>query len=215
MADERPSFLAFIQRNKPLALLGLAHLPFVVVYFISLWRYEHYQFYPFAIGAFIWLYFSRSDRGVIQLGWFGRAAILLDMLMLVFASATNWVQPVMPAAVLYCFAVTRGSREWKYPISLTYLTLLPLLLVRPPSKLDTFALHWLQENTTWLASRVLETLGHLHLQTGNIIELPDKQFLVEEACSGVQSLFTVLFLAAFIVCWNRRSLLLLLFMPAA
>jgi hypothetical protein len=90
---------------------------------------------------------------------------------------------------------------------LTYLTLLPLLLVRPPGKLDTFALHWLQENTTWLASRVLEALRRLHLHRGNIIELPDRPILVEEACSRVQSLFTVLFLAAFIVCWDRRSLL--------
>ena len=41
-------------------------------------------------------------------------------------------------------------------------------------------------------------MGYLHLRRGNIIELPDKQLLVEEACSGVQSLFTVLFLAVLI-----------------
>jgi len=80
-------------------------------------------------------------------------------------------------------------------------------LTRPPTRLDTLALHWLQENTSWLASRVLEEFGYLHLRRGNIIEVADKEFLVEEACSGVQSLFTVLFLATFIVCWHRRSLL--------
>ena len=53
----------------------------------------------------------------------------------------------------------------------------------------------------------MERFGHLHLRKGNTIELPDKQLLVEEACSGVQSLFTVLFLAALIVCWRRRGIL--------
>ena len=213
MTESRPSLTAFLAANVPLALLGLAHVPFAVVYFISLWRLEHYQFFPFAIAAFVWLYALRGDRDVIRPGWVGGIAIVLDIVVLLFAAATNWIQPTMVAITLYCFAVTRGTREWEFPIPLTRLALLPLLLVRPPSKLDTFALQWLQENTTGVASRVLESLGYLHLRRGNIIELPEKQFLVEEACSGVQSLFTVLFLAAFIVCWQRRSLLqgLLLF----
>jgi len=215
MTESRPTLTAFFAANAPLALLGLAHVPFAVVYFISLWQFEHYQFYPFAIAAFVWLYVLRGDRGVIRPGWIGWMAISLDILVLLFAATTNWIQPTMVAVTLYCFAVTRGTREWEYPIPLTRLTLLPMLLIRPPSKMDTFALQWLQESTTGVASRILDSTNYLHLRRGNIIELPEKQFLVEEACSGVQSLFTVLFLAAFIVCWQRRSLLQALFLFVA
>lgn len=207
MADSRPSIFDFLRQNIALVLLGLAHLPFLSVYFVGLWQTEHYQFYPFAVAAFLWFYITRSDRGVIRLSWLGRTAIILDMFLLVFIVATGWVELVRLAMLVFCFAVTNGSREWQYPLRLTYLTLLPMVLTRPPTRVDMLALHWLQRNTTWLASRVLEETGHLHLQRGNIIELADKEFLVEEACSGVQSLFTVLFLAALIVCWHRRSLL--------
>jgi hypothetical protein len=88
-----------------LGLLAFAHVPFVVVYFISLSRHEYYQFYPFATVAFVWLYANRFDRGIIHLGWIGRAAILLDMIVLTFAAATNWVQSVMPVVDLYCYVV--------------------------------------------------------------------------------------------------------------
>ncbi len=41
---------------------------------------------------------------------------------------------------------------------------------------------------------------------GNVLEFPGKRFLVEEACSGVQSLFTMLFLAIVITVGYRRKL---------
>ena len=215
MSVQRPSFLEFTRENPAILLIGLAHIPFAIIECIRLWRLDHYQFFPFAILAFITLYWMRADRRKIHLGWFGRAILTVDLLLLLFTSVINWGQPAMYALVLYCYTVTRGTQEWEYPLRLTRLTLFAVLLARPLRRLDETAIQWLQTQTSWLASRVLESLGFLHLQRGNVLEVADKTFLVEEACSGVQSLFTVLFLATCIVCWYRRSLLQTLLLYAA
>lgn len=215
MSDSPPTLLGFIRQNAALALLALAHLPFLTVYFAGLWQLEHYQFFPFALAAFVGLYITRADRKQIRLSWPGRVAVVICILLLLVSSLTYWPKLTAVAFVFLSFAVTSGTDDAMYPRRLTSLTLLPMILITPPRGLDLHAIFWLQQQTTWLASRVLETLGHLHLQRGNIIELPDRQLMVEEACSGVQSLFTVLFLAILIVCWRRRGLLhTLLLLPS-
>ena len=203
----RPSATTFLRENAALAFLGAAHLPFLVVYLAQLWRYEHYQFYPFAVAAFIGLYWTRIDREKIRISWSGQIAIAIDLILLPAAIVINYSPFAAAGFVLYIFAVTLGSQESDKSRSMTYLTLLPLILLRPPRRLDQVMIHWLQEQTTWLASRGVENLGYLHLRQGNVIKFPGKDFLVEEACSGVQSLFTVLFLAVVIVCWFRRKLI--------
>ena len=207
MADPRPSIASFFRQNAALFILGLAHVPFLIAYLIGLWRVEHYQFFPFAFAVLIGLYVSRVDRGSVRIDWPGRAALFLDLLLLAAAILINSPEFAAMAFVMYCFAVTRGSREWLSHRAMTSLTLLPLIVTRPPRRLDVEMIHWLQEKTTWLASSGLENLGYLHLRRGNVIEFPGHTFLVEEACSGVQSLFTVLFLAALTVCWFRRGLI--------
>jgi hypothetical protein len=37
--------------------------------------------------------------------------------------------------------------------------------------------------------------------------VPGKQFLIAEACSGVKSLFTIMFIAALVISMKRRSML--------
>lgn len=207
MNDSQPSLSNFIRQNAPLVLLAAAHLPFLAVYFAGLWRLEHYQFFPFALAAFAWLYLTRAERKPILLSWTGKAALLISIVMLIVSSMAYWPKLTAVSFVFLSFAVTSGTDDAQAPRRLTSLTLLPMILITPPRGLDLHAIFWLQQKTTWLASRVLESLGHLHLQRGNIIELPSRQLMVEEACSGVQSLFTVLFLAILIVCWQRRGLL--------
>ena len=102
-----------------------------------------------------------------------------------------------------CFA----NRDAGYDRRLTYLALLPLLVVRLPLQYDLQVISWLQRVTTAVASNILHRLGMLHFREGNLLQFPGKSFLVEEACSGVQSLFTVLFLAVLVICLKRRSII--------
>ncbi|HWA97669.1 MAG TPA: exosortase/archaeosortase family protein, partial [Pirellulales bacterium] len=71
----------------------------------------------------------------------------------------------------------------------------------------------LQSVTAVWSSRLLDTFGIMHLMTGNTVELPGNHLFVDEACSGVHSLFACVAATAFFVIWSRyrlvRSLLLL------
>jgi exosortase len=98
--------------------------------------------------------------------------------------------------------------------SLLYLLLPMLLIIRPPLSYDEFAIQKLQALTTRISSDFLNTLHFEHIRQGNIIQ-PEQgtALLVAEACSGVQSLFTLMFIASFIGIARQypvvRSLLLI------
>ena len=80
------------------------------------------------------------------------------------------------------------------------------MLLRLPFAADLQLIGWLQSITTRLASKVMHQLGIVHFRSGNVLELSDKSLLVEEACSGIQSLFAVIFVALVIVALKRRRL---------
>ena len=203
----RSVFFRTVTGQPALAFLLAAHLPFVIFYFVSLWEPRpHYQFFPFAIAAFIWLAASRRQKGNER--W-----TLLPMMLIAAdvscASLGVWFfSPWLVTAGLFlgvlawCVAnVDDGFRR-----RLTYLAVLPLLVIRLPRNGDQEIIMALQTITTKVAGQILDSFGFLHVRSGNVLEFPGKRFEVEEACSGVQSLFTVLFVGAFVVCWNRRPL---------
>jgi exosortase/archaeosortase family protein len=88
--------------------------------------------------------------------------------------------------------------------------------VRPPMGLDTDLIFALQSVATWWSSCVLDLLGVFHVAAGHVIEVVDRRLLVEEACSGIYSLFVGLTATLFYVLWVRRGWLssLLLFAAA-
>ncbi|MBC8875344.1 MAG: exosortase U, partial [Planctomycetes bacterium] len=55
-------------------------------------------------------------------------------------------------------------------------------------------------------SQMLDYLGYNHVLAGYVIQIPGHQFLVEEACSGVQTVFALLATAAVLAVWLRRPL---------
>ena len=91
------------------------------------------------------------------------------------------------------------------------------MAVRPPLGLDLDLIFALQSVATRWSSRVLDLLGVFHVAAGHVIELADRRLLVEEACSGIYSLFVALTATLFYVLWVRRGWLtsLLLFAAAA
>lgn len=188
-----------------LALLGLLHLPKLCDYYLRLWQQEHYQFFPFALGAFVWfLWTRRGDTFRLPPVAIGLAA--LDLVLVLngtFFLNSPWV--VCLGFVIWCYVVASGFEDREFDLTLGYLAILPLLTLRLPLAWDINVIQWLQRVTTAVASLLLNDFGHLHLREGNVIEFPGKRFLVADACSGVQSLFTLLFLGALISCGYRRK----------
>lgn len=188
-------------------LLTAAHLPYLAVYYAGLWQQQtHYQFFPFALVAFLCLFLQRSSS---EPGQWTLMSVLLVLCDLVCMSLGLLIDsPWMFAAGLCCslLAWCRVTSEKGYFRRLTYLALLPLLTLRLPLNMDVELIQLLQQVTTGVASRTLQRFGILHVRMGNVLDFPGKRFLVEEACSGVQSLFTILFIAALLICVQRRSL---------
>jgi exosortase len=188
-------------------LLLAAHLPFAVLHYVGTWKLEHYQFFPFAFGMFAWLFHTRRDPAMERWGWFSLALIAVDLLLL---GASVWLSsPWLAVAGMMALltAWCRASRERGYKGSLLGLSLLLILTLRLPNDLDNQLIQWLQGRTTSLASGICHRIGLVHFSDGNILTVPGKQFLIAEACSGVKSLFTIMFIAALVIAMKRRSML--------
>lgn len=194
-----------------LTLLAAVFAPVHIIYFSGMWTREHYQFFPIAIASAVGLMLLRVHSLVPPNGRI-RLICVTSLVICSVASvlmATYWNSPwlgfigfvVLLAAGLCCFLDESGDR------SLLYLILPMLLIVRPPLNLDQTAIQQLQRTTSFFASKVLNVLNVDHIRSGNILEpYGESPLLVEEACSGVQSLFTMLFLAAMIGIINRHRL---------
>lgn len=187
------------------ALLA-ACIPMLVIYFSRMWRLDHYQYFPFAIGAVAWLAWSRSDRYFYAPS---RISSLLLISVGVLAMIGSWSlrSPWMMSIAFVCYtaaclSVMRGPHDK----SLLILALPLLLLIRLPLGYDQLLVIQLQHLTTMMSSLLLDVLSIPHAVTRNVIELPSRELFVAEACSGIQSVFTMAFLSTLIVAINRRKL---------
>ena len=191
----------------PVMLLLAAHLPFAVLHYVGTWKLEHYQFFPFALGMFAWLFHTRRDPSLERWGWFSLALIGADLFLL---GASVWLsRPWLAVAGMMALltAWCRASRERGYGGSLLCLSLLVILTLRLPNDRDNQLIQWLQGRTTAFASGICHRVGLVHFSDGNTLTVPGKKFLIAEACSGVKSLFTIMFIASLVIAMKRRSML--------
>lgn len=194
-----------LRSRIPFLLLIAAHIPFVSSYLVGLWQKDQYQFFPFAFGAFAWLFATRRRSLVEEWTWPSWTLVGADLFCLGIQPWVNspWLAyaGLVASLIAWCYV----NRDIQFNRRLTYLAVLPLIVLRLPLNLDAQVIDWLQRVTTSLASKSLHYLGMLHFREGNSLRFPGKSFFVAEACSGVQSLFTILFVAALIICLRCRS----------
>jgi exosortase len=200
-----PTVLALI------ALVGFG--PLMAQFFYNLWQFDTYQFFPLALagGAFLIARGVREARRPLKPGslWL-RIPLLLAVLSALASAAVMWSPWLGAAALLlavlaafWWFGGWRLLREI-LPGWLVLLTVLP-----PPLKLDARFAMLLQEWATAGSSRLLGLLGIPHLLTGLIIEIPGQRLLVEEACSGINSVLFMTSACVFYAMWQRRPLIFL------
>lgn len=189
----------------PILVLLAAHLPMALMHYRDAWSLEHYQFFPFALGSFGWLIWTRRDASRDNWSVPVLALFVLDLLLLF--TAVVKLSPWLAVAALVCglTGISLAVRERSYTYSMFALSFLPLLTLKIPLNYDQLLINWLQLKTTALASAIGHRIGLEHYSEANILAVPGKRFLVAEACSGVNSLFTIMFIAAFVVGVKRRS----------
>jgi len=193
------------------AILVTSQVPLLWLHFHDLWGREHYQFYPLhllGVAVLLWQRWPREETtNVPEKCRAANAFLLTGLLVLTFGTLifshffAAIALVVTVGALIRRFAGSRGARQL-FPI-----WLLLWLVVPPPLGMDFRLITWLQTFTSVSSSLVLEVLGVNHFMQGNLLELPGRLLMVEQACSGVQSLFALLSFTALFVVWTRQPLI--------
>lgn len=198
------------------ASVAFAYAPILYFHTKSVWQRTYYQFVPIlavACAYLCWQHlkqpekYSRMPR--LEAALLGVGFVLLLTAVVLFSPWIGALSAIFAAGSLLVYL---GGRN-------RILELLPVwcllwLMLPPPFGFDIQLVSKLQAFTSVQASRLLDYIGINHLMVGNVLEFPDQRLMVEEACSGMQSLFALFAYTALYVVWRRvpvfRSLLLIL-----
>lgn len=191
------------------AIVMIAPLPGLMVYLAWLSELEQYGYvFPLLLALPALVFFRWDHR--IRFPSDPAAMVLTGLAASLTLFAAIRVSPWMSAVAFVVLAIAwlrthRSSESAQH--RLTYLSLVLLMLVRLPLNLDLRLVTSLQRMTSRVSSSLLDSFGVTHYLRGNVIELPGGTLFIEEACSGVQSLFTVLFLVCLWIVYKRRPLI--------
>ncbi len=198
---------AGLTRNQ-LLLMVAGFGPVLVLFFLNLWGRPHYQFFPLALAGAGFLAWTRSQAMPQPLApgnpWI--IALVLGTSGLLLGTAgmlwTPWLGSIaaflMLAGVIWWLGGAAGLRAY-LPALLLTLTIIP-----PPLKLDTELTMHLRSLAVICSGRLLDLLGVVQHTGGNVIEVPGHRLLVEEACSGINSVLFMLATCLFYTLWKRR-----------
>jgi exosortase len=188
--------------------LGLlaANVPMMLPYLSGLWTQPHYQFFPFLILAVGVLIYQRWDRiWMPPRGWIIYPGIALALGISILGSYLY--SPFLPAvgfvALGFFFFLSHNDQQNR---TLIPLAVLSLLIIRIPMGYDQQLISQLQVTTTGLSSVLLDVLRVPHATGNNTIQLASRELFVAEACSGIQSVFTLIFLAMLLIVAYRRPI---------
>ena len=203
----------YLSRFAPEVVLLLCFAPLVWFHLGDLWDNENYQYFPFVLAAVCYLSWQKLNAGgddsrrvaratamrrAIRARISGAGLLLAGFLLLLVASLiwSPWVGTIGAIVAFGAFMLTSHlAPEW----------FLLWLLVPLPGDLDNDLTYYLQGVASRSGSVFLDFFGTDHLLTGYTIEVPGQRFLVEDACSGIHSLFVLIAFAAIYVVWQRRS----------
>ena len=195
-----------------LAVILIAYLPLVTLHLGGLWRRPHYQFFPLFLAGLGGLLWTRSTGANWQFLWtrrrcvFGGAILVLAVLLLL-ASVTlfsPWLAAVS-ALLLGAAALVVADPQTRRDLLPLWLAL--WLLIPPPVGLDGWLIQSMQRGVARDASQQLDLYGINHLPLGTTLAFPEKQLLVEEACSGIRSLFALVACTVLYALWMRIGIL--------
>ena len=176
----------------------------------SLWLRPHFQFFPMAwlgFGYFVSLRLEKPEscqsRFRAACGLFAIVFSLATTLESILISSP-WLTYVAAVVLIIGWLLIRGgTMKWSSAIGLSSLLWITVPL---PAGYDNKLIQFLQAQSSYVASLVLDCVGILHIREGNVLELVQKRLFVDEACSGVDSLYALMAICLTIVLWLRQKL---------
>lgn len=200
------------------AFLAIGFLPLLSWHFYELLKRPHYQF-ALLIPVAAWLLsIGEAEQEKSAGTWRNRWLIgsLVPISLIGLGLATNLWSPwlaavsffIMLPALIWLLGGMAKLNQWFRGWVLCWM-MIPL-----PFGLDEDLIVNLRTITTRLTSSVLDQFQLLHLQYGNVIEVPGKQLFIADACSGIHSLYVLLAAALFIGLWLSRGIIHILLLLA-
>ncbi|WP_168164257.1 exosortase U [Pirellula sp. SH-Sr6A] len=192
------------------ALILLSLGPMVWLQANSLWNRPHLQFFPLAWLAFGYFLFDRS-KGVLGIANSQRQVAAIGVMLVSLVAAVEavlisspWLSYVAGVLVIVSWMLLRVTRlGWHQVLGISSLLWITVPL---PAGYDNKLIQYLQAQSSYTASMVLDAIGILHVREGNILQLMEKRLFVDEACSGVDSLYALMAISLTLVLWMRQPL---------
>lgn len=191
------------------AILVVAHVPMLIALAKELWSRPHYQFFviiPFfmlLLGYVGLLRLPGPVRAGNQLLCIGM--VMLSAFLLVLSSLIGSGTGAALATIVTLLAAIYGVGGWVLLKHLWPAVLMMAPAIPPPGKLDEYIITELQRWVAAVNGKVLDVFGAIHMIKGAGIEIPGKQLMVEEQCSGIHSFFALLTLTLLLLLLFRRG----------
>jgi exosortase len=206
---------AFAQRAYSISILDIAYglalfslTPMLWLQCNSLWSRPHLQFFPMAWAAFGYFFIQRFGGLTTTLSrsrQFVSGAVLVASLIAAGEAvliSSPWLSYVAAVLVVTSWLLLRaGNISWQSAIAITSLLWITVPL---PAGYDKKMIQYLQAQSSFAASSVLDVVGIAHLREGNILQLLDKRLFVDEACSGVDSLYALMAISLTLVLFMKQ-----------
>ncbi len=204
------------------AVLCVGYGPMLATYFAQQWSREHYQFFPFVLAAFAWLLWRNgrlAQPRAAEDTYDGRPGVIAFLavswvLLAVAYLSDSPLLSLLSAILLIAAAFVQIDARWHVPYLWGIWALL-WLVVRPPFNRDQKLIEFLQRRSSEASSLFLDWTGARHLMDGNVLILPEKQFFVDEACSGIVSVLSIIACSAIYGVWRNRAPLHVLLLALA
>jgi exosortase len=194
-----------------LPVIGL--LPMLWLEGVKLWNLAHFQFFPIAMGFAFWQLFQRAKPGPVSRGReLGGTALCIAGGLSGVASLwlfSPWVAHTAFVTLLMGWGILAIANEtWARVLGVASLLIVCIPL---PGNMDKSLIQLLQSVSSVVCENVLDAVSVPHLREGSIIQLESKRLFVEEACSGVDSLYALAAVALAMLVYQRAPLLPSLF----
>ncbi len=129
-----------------------------------------------------------------RLDWRGGAGILAGTVLVAIGAPSGFPLFARLAFVATLVGGLVLLLGWGKSKLLWFPFVLLLMSVPPPMVIQKEITLPLQTIATSLSERIFEHLGYSALREGNVLEIAGQRFFVAEACSGIRSLLSLLFL---------------------
>jgi exosortase len=175
---------------------------------LFLWDKQHLQFFPLAflaVGYFLYTEGTSQTRTTPCRPFsfaFAVVGLLATYASLVLYS--SWLAHV--SLVLAVFAWSLGRFPSISVVRILGICGLLAITVPAPMGWDHRLIQSLQAISSTACSRLMDIVGIVHVQQGNIIEIASKPLFVEEACSGVDSQYALMAVAGVLLLVGRANL---------